>query len=164
MPYLDETPGKNVQMSYNFNSTSSLSTNFHEDEQKRLTKWLNFTKNNISLGFDNLGTSYLPVMTNEKRGFVLNFEKIIGWKIQQKILLNLLKKNEATAALNTTGDVKSQKIIKDSDVYNNYEFKFSLCKFLWILSLFFALSLRFALSLSLSPLCFFSLMFSFFFF
>lgn len=128
MPIDSQTPNKsNVELSYNFNLNSPLSANFQEEEQKRLLKWLNFTKNNLSLGFDNLGTSYLPIMSNEKKGYVLNFEKIIGWRIQKKILMNLLKKQEVQNSLNPSNDKKSEKIIKDSEVYNNYEFKFSLC-------------------------------------
>jgi hypothetical protein len=56
------------------------------EEAKKVIKWLSFAKSNVSFGFQHLGPAYLPVMSDERHGFSLHFEKISGWNVPQSVI------------------------------------------------------------------------------
>lgn len=56
------------------------------EETKKIIKWLSFARTNVSFGFQHLGPAYLPLMTEERRGYSLYFDKVSGWNIPQSVI------------------------------------------------------------------------------
>lgn len=57
-----------------------------EEESKRRSKWLNFARSKVSLGFQHLDSAFLPKMSEERHGFAIRFEKITGWNLPASVV------------------------------------------------------------------------------
>lgn len=49
-------------------------------------KWLAFAKSKLSLGFQHLDQSLLPLMSEDRHGYAICLEKISGWTIPAAVL------------------------------------------------------------------------------
>ena len=56
------------------------------EEMKKYIKWLTYSKSKVSFGFQHLGPAYLPLMTEERHGYSLYFEKVTGWSLPTGII------------------------------------------------------------------------------
>lgn len=56
------------------------------EEAKKIIKWLSFAKSNVSFGFQHLGPAYLPLMSEDRRGYSIFFDKISGWNVPQSVI------------------------------------------------------------------------------
>jgi hypothetical protein len=57
-----------------------------ENELKRVTKWISFTKPKIVLGFDQMSANILPSSGASTRGISVCFDKIVGWSLPSIII------------------------------------------------------------------------------
>ena len=75
----DRERDRGVMVDYNKDTASK------EDESRRNLRWITFSKSRVVFGFDHLGASDVPTMSNTPRGMSVSFEKIIGWQVPNQV-------------------------------------------------------------------------------
>eukprot|EP01032_Pedospumella_encystans_P018860 gene18860-21459_t len=76
------------------------STVVKADENRRILKWVSFTRAKVSFGFQHLSNAYVPAMLEEPHGFAICLEKVSGWSIPSAVLKQFGKGDfEITAQL-----------------------------------------------------------------
>lgn len=56
----------------------------HDDEVRRILKWLSFARPKVVFGFDHLSPAFVPTMATKTRGMAFCFERISGWRCNFK--------------------------------------------------------------------------------
>ena len=57
-----------------------------EDESRRFTRWISFTKPRTVLGFDRLSKAVAPNMKDTPRGIALSLSRVQGWSLPTQLL------------------------------------------------------------------------------
>lgn len=70
------------------------------EENRRILKWVSFTRAKVSFGFQHLSNAYVPAMLEEPHGYAICLEKVSGWSIPSAVLKQFGKGDfEITAQL-----------------------------------------------------------------